>query len=103
MLEIKTLQTRIVLEMVKKLLLFHFVKNEKSRFTKQWPRAPNSRKWRITRANVSRRVTFLSKMAFGKCGRVWRVPQMAEFWQMRVWRVFKMLLASLANLGTYIS
>ncbi len=71
--------------------------------SKQWPLAPNSRKWQITRANVSRRVTFLSKMAFGKCGRVWRVPQMAEFWRMRVWRVFKMLLASYANLGTYIS
>jgi len=67
---------------------------------KQWPLAPNSRKWQITRANVSRRVTFLSKMAFGECGRVWRVPQMATFWQMRV---FKMLLASLANLGTYVS
>ncbi len=38
---------------------------------KQWPLAPNSRKWRITRANVSRRITFLSKMAFGECGRVW--------------------------------
>ncbi len=42
-------------------------------------------------------------MAFGKCGQVWRVPQMAEFWRMQVWQVFKMLLASLANLGTYIS
>jgi hypothetical protein len=42
-------------------------------------------------------------MAFGECGRVWPVPQMAEFWRMRVWRVFKMLLASSANLGTYIS
>jgi hypothetical protein len=71
--------------------------------TKQWPLAPNSQKWRITRANVSRRVTFLSKMAFGECGRVWRASQMATFWRMRVWRVFKMLLASLANLGTYIS
>ena len=28
---------------------------------KQWPLAPNSPKWRITRANVSRRVTFFSK------------------------------------------
>ena len=26
---------------------------------KQWPLAPNSPKWQITRANVSRRVTFL--------------------------------------------
>ncbi len=70
---------------------------------KQWPLAPNSQKWQITCANVSRRVTFLSKIAFGDCGRIWRVPQMATFWWMRVWRVFKMLLASLANLGTYIS
>jgi hypothetical protein len=29
--------------------------------SKQWPLAPNSPKWRITRANVSRRVTFFSK------------------------------------------
>ncbi len=28
---------------------------------KQWPLAPNLPKWRITRANVSRRVTFFSK------------------------------------------
>jgi len=34
--EMKSFQTRIVLEMVKKLLLFHFVKNEKSRFTHCW-------------------------------------------------------------------
>jgi hypothetical protein len=29
---------------------------------------------RITRANLARQVTFFSKMAFGKCLRVWRVP-----------------------------
>jgi hypothetical protein len=46
-----------------------------------------------------RRFKFFSKMAFGECGRVWRVPQMATFWQMRVWRVFKIFLASLANLA----
>jgi hypothetical protein len=40
---------------------------------KQWPLAPNSRDSLITRANVSRRVTFFSKMAFGECQRVWRV------------------------------
>jgi hypothetical protein len=61
----------------------------KSFFFKQWPLAPNLQEWRITRANVSRRVTFLSKMDFGKCGRVWRVPKMATFWRMRVWQVFK--------------
>ncbi len=40
---------------------------------KQWPLAPNSREWRITRANVARRVTFFSKTAVGECWRVWRV------------------------------
>jgi hypothetical protein len=56
-------------------------------FNKQWPLAPDSREWRITRANVSRRVTFFSKMAFGECPRVWRVraTRLGECW--RVWRV----------------
>jgi hypothetical protein len=40
---------------------------------KQWPLAPNLPEWRITRANVLRRVTFFSKKPFGECGRVWRV------------------------------
>jgi hypothetical protein len=40
---------------------------------KQWPLAPNLWEWRITRANVSRQVTFFPDMAFGECGRVWRV------------------------------
>ncbi len=35
---------------------------------KQWPLAPNLREWRITRANVARRVTFFSKMAFSNVG-----------------------------------
>jgi hypothetical protein len=54
---------------------------------KQWPLAPNSREWRITRANVARRVTFFSKMAFGKCRRVWQVLSkwFGECW--RVWQV----------------
>jgi hypothetical protein len=53
----------------------------------QWPLAPNSRDSLITRANVSRRVTFFSKMAFGECRRVWRVraKQVGKCW--RVWRV----------------
>ncbi len=42
-------------------------------FFKQWPLAPNLRDSLITCANVSRRVTFFSKMVFGKCQRVWRV------------------------------
>ena len=42
-------------------------------FFKQWPLAPNSRDSRVTRANLSRRVTFFLKTAFGECRRVWRV------------------------------
>jgi hypothetical protein len=45
---------------------------------KQWPLAPNSREWQITRANVARQVTFFSKMAFGECRRVWRVSHISE-------------------------
>jgi hypothetical protein len=54
--------------------------------TKQWPLAPNSRDSLITRVNVSRRVTFFSKMAFGEYRRVWRVraKQVGECRQ--VWR-----------------
>jgi hypothetical protein len=54
---------------------------------KQWPLAPNLREWQITRANVTRRVTFFSKMAFGEYRRVWRVlgKWFGECW--RVWRV----------------
>jgi hypothetical protein len=54
---------------------------------KQWPLAPNLRDSLITFANVSRQVTFFSKMAFGKCQLVWRVraKQVGECW--RVWRV----------------
>ena len=40
---------------------------------KQWPLAPNSPKWRITRANVSRGVTFFSKMANVERERMYRV------------------------------
>jgi hypothetical protein len=38
--------------------------------SKEWPLAPNSRDSRVTHANLSRRVTFFSKMAFGECWRV---------------------------------
>jgi hypothetical protein len=41
--------------------------------TKQWPLAPNSRKWQITRANVSNASHIFPEMTFGECGRVWRV------------------------------
>jgi hypothetical protein len=55
--------------------------------SKQWPLAPNLHDSLITRANVSRRVTFISKMAFWECRRVWRVraKQVGEY--RRVWRV----------------
>ncbi len=36
--------------------------------SKQWPLAPNSPEWRITRANVSRRVTFFSKSPLANVG-----------------------------------
>jgi hypothetical protein len=55
--------------------------------TKQWPLAPNSRDLLITRANVSRRVTFYLKKAFGKCQRVWRVRAKQVGECRRVWRV----------------
>jgi hypothetical protein len=44
---------------------------------KQWPLAPNSRDSLNTRANLARRVTFFSKMAFGECRRVCRVPKIS--------------------------
>jgi hypothetical protein len=56
-------------------------------FPKQWPLAPNLRDSLITRANVSRRVTFFSKMAFGECRRVWRVRAKQVGECRRVWRV----------------
>ncbi len=55
-------------------------------FPKQWPLAPNSRDSLITRANMSRRVTFFSIIAFGKCQRVWRVPAKQVGECRRVWR-----------------
>ncbi len=63
----------------------HFVENSKK--NQQWPLAPNLPKWQITRANVSRRVTFFSKMVFGECRRVWRVLATRLGECRRVWRV----------------
>ncbi len=40
---------------------------------KQWPLAPNSRKWWISCANVSNASLIFPEMTFGECGRVWRV------------------------------
>jgi hypothetical protein len=49
--------------------------------TKQWPLAPNSREWQITRANVARRVTFFSKMAVenGRFGQLLALAKNGEF------------------------
>jgi hypothetical protein len=54
---------------------------------KQWPLAPNSRDLLITCANVARRVTFFSKMAFGECRQVWRVRAKQVGKCRQVWRV----------------
>ncbi len=55
--------------------------------SKQWPLAPNLRDLLITLGNVSRRVTFFSKMAFGECQRVWRVRAKQVGECQRVWWV----------------
>ncbi len=41
-------------------------KNFIGQITKEWPLVPNSQDSRVTCANLSRRVTFFSKMAFGE-------------------------------------
>ncbi len=46
---------------------------------KQLPLAPNLQDLLITHANLARRVTFFSKMAFAKCRQVWQVWQMTIF------------------------
>jgi len=56
-------------------------------FFKQWPLVQNSQDSLITRANLARRVTFFSKMAFGKCRRVWRVLATRLGECQRVWQV----------------
>jgi hypothetical protein len=53
----------------------------------QWPLAPNSRKWRITRANVWNASHIFPEMTFGECWRVWRVRHG--------------ILANLANLANF--
>jgi hypothetical protein len=98
---------------------------------KECPLAPNLRDSRLTCANLSRRVTFFSKMAFGECRRVWRVratrlgecrrvwqvhaTRLGECWQVwrvratrlgecrRVWRVRVILLGASAhdNIGYF--
>ncbi len=55
--------------------------------SKEWPLAPNLRDSLNTRTNLASRVTFFSKMAFGKCRRVWRVRAKQVGKCRRVWRV----------------
>jgi hypothetical protein len=54
---------------------------------KEWPHPPNLQDSHLTRANLSRQVTFFSKIAFGKCRRVWRVRATRLGECRRVWRV----------------
>ncbi len=67
---------------------------------KQQLLVPNWRKSQITRANLARRVTFFSKMAFGDCRQVRRVlaKQFGECW--RVWRVLAKSAEILASICT---
>ncbi len=67
-------------------LLFLFPSSECT-FLKQWPLAPNLRDLRITRTNLARWVTFFSKMAFGKCWRVWQIRANQVGESRRIWRV----------------
>ncbi len=68
-----------------------YIRSEKVRLgqgrSKQWPLAPNSRDSHVTRANLSRGVTFFSKTAFGECCRVWRVRATRLGKCRQVWRV----------------
>jgi hypothetical protein len=54
---------------------------------KEWPLTPNSQDLHVTRANFSRRVTFVWKMAFGECRQVWHVRTTRLGECRRVWRV----------------
>jgi hypothetical protein len=72
LLDYSTCNNARLIETLQYLFLLHaFDPNEV--FPKQWPLAPNLPKWRITRANVSRQVTFFSKMANVECERMYRV------------------------------
>ncbi len=71
--------------------------------TKQWLLVKLARVSQITRANLARRVTFFSKMAFGKFPRVWRVlpkplANFGEFGESEQNRLAN--LANLANLAS---
>ncbi len=59
---------------------------------KEWTLTPNLRDSRVTRGNLSRRVTFFSKMAFGECWQVWRVRTTRLGECRRVWRVLAIRL-----------
>jgi hypothetical protein len=71
---------------------FNFVHISLLVTAKQWPLAPNLRDSLVTRANVSRRVTFFSKTRQSACSRVWRVRATRLGECRRVWRVRATLL-----------
>ncbi len=58
--------------------------------------ATRRRDSRVTRVNLARRVTFISKMAIGECRRVWRV--LAK-WLVNVGESGKPAQHGLANVG----
>ncbi len=73
-------------------------------YIKQWLLAPNSRDSQITRANLARRVTFLSKMALGECWRVrpvltTRLGECRWVWRVLATRIF-LKTAVLASAST---
>ncbi len=76
--------------------------------TKQWPLAPNSPKWRITRANVSNASLILANA--GECiecrmcrvrgkglANVWRMYRVRGKWLANVWRMYRVRAKELAN------
>ena len=77
-------------------------------FIKQWPLAPNSPKWRITRANVSNASLILANA--GECiecqmcrvrgkglANVWRMYRVRGKWLANVWRMYRVRGKGLAN------
>ena len=75
---------------------------------KQWPLAPNSPKWRITRANVSNASLILANV--GECiecrmcrvrgkglANVWRMYRVRGKWLANVWRMYRVRAKGLAN------
>jgi hypothetical protein len=64
--------------------------------TKQWPLAPNSPKWRITRANVSNASLILANA--GECIEC-RMCRVRAKGLANVWRMYRVRAKGLANVG----